>query len=156
MAAVNKLKKKFDDVIGVTWYYNPYFTHHTNTNHISIYMGVEEGKSPWLRLMMSYYGEDWIFFENAYLSYDGHTKEIYFDKYEDKKTDHYTSCWEWIDVPVDDSIHSFLTEMINGKVLKMRLSGKYAKTKTLSVAEINGIRDVLLAYDVLKNGIETD
>ena len=46
--------------------------------------------------------------------------------------------------------------MINGKVLKMRLSGKYAKTKTLSVAEINGIRDVLLAYDVLKNGIETD
>lgn len=34
--------------------------------------------------------------------------------------------------------------------IEMRLRGKYTKTKTLSTAEINGIKDVLLAYDVLK------
>lgn len=156
MSAVNKLKKKFDDVSGITWYKNPYFVHYNDSNHTSLYIGVQEGSSPWLRLKMSYYGEDWIFFEKAYLSYDGKTKEIFFNKYEDKKTDNYTTCWEWIDVSVDDPTLSFLKEMVNGKTLKMRLSGKYSKTKTLSTAEINGIKDVLLAYDVLKNGIETD
>ena len=40
--------------------------------------------------------------------------------------------------------------MVNGKSVKMRLSGKYSKTRDLSVNEIKAIKDVLLAYDVLK------
>lgn len=152
MRAVNKLRKKYDDVSGITWYYNPYFTHYNNTNRTSVYMGQKDG-SVWLRLEMSYEGEDWIFFENAYLSYDGKTKQIYFDKYRDKETDNDTRVWEWIDVSVDSDILSFLREMVKGKSVKMRLSGKYTKTRNLSVNEIRGIEDVLLAYDVLKNGI---
>lgn len=151
MQAVNKLKKKFDDVSGDTWYSNPYFTHYTNTNLTSLYIG-QSGSSVWLRLQMSYYGDDWIFFETAYLSYDGQTKVIEFDKYKDKETDHDSSVWEWIDIRVDDDLLAFLREMSNGKSIKMRLSGKYTKTRNLSAKEINGIKDVLLAYDVLKNG----
>ncbi len=152
MQAVNKLKKNHDDVSGNTWYYNPYFTHYNNSNHTSIYIGKGKTGKPWLRLKMSYYGEGWIFFEHAYLSYDGNTLEIPFDKYDDKKSDNYTECWEWIDVGVNDRILSFLKEMVNGKSVKMRLSGKYTKTRTLVKNEIDGIRDVLLAYDVLLNG----
>ena len=113
MSAVNKLKKKFDDVSGITWYSNPYFEHYNDSNHISLYIGVQEGYSPWLRLKMSYYGEDWIFFENAYLFYDGKTKEIFFNEYQDKKTDNYTTCWEWIDVSVDNSTLSFFNSSLN-------------------------------------------
>ena len=105
----------------------------------------------WLCLRMSYYGDDWIFFENAYLSYDGNTKEIIFDKYKDKETDSDTEVWEWIDVPVLDDLLKFLEEMSKGKVLKMRLSGKYTKTRSLSSKEINAMKDILLAYDVLRN-----
>ena len=36
---------------------------------------------------MSYTGDDWIFFENAYLSYEGNTLEIKFDKYRNKETE---------------------------------------------------------------------
>ena len=38
------------------------------------------------------------------------------------------------------------------KSLKMRLSGKYTETRNLSQKEIMGIKDVLLAYDVLRMG----
>ena len=152
MQAVKKLKKEYDDIEGITWYYNPYFTHYNNSNHVSVYMGQRKNGTPWLRLKMSYYGDGWIFFENAYLSYDENTLEIPFDKYKDKETDNYTECWEWIDVRVSDRILSFLKEMINGKTAKMRLSGKYTKTRTLPKNEIDGIRDVLLAYDVLLQG----
>lgn len=152
MQAVNKLKKKYDDVSGTTWYYNPYFTHYNDSNRASVYMGKKENGKPWLRLKMSYYGDGWIFFENAYLSYDGNTLEIPFDKYKDKESDNYTSCWEWIDVSVNDRILTFLKKMVDGKSVKMRLSGKYNETHTLSKKEVDGIRDVLLAYDVLLHG----
>ena len=150
MQAVSKLKKKYDDVSGTTWYYNPYFIHYTNSNLTSIYIGQKEGEV-WLRMVMSYYGDDWIFFKNAYLSYDGKTKDISFDEYRDKKTENDSSVWEWIDVSVDRDILSFLKQMVNGKSVKMRLSGKYTKTRNLTTKEINGIKDVLLGYDVLLN-----
>lgn len=152
MQAVNKLRKKLDDVSGITWYENPHFTHYNDINSTSIYIGKNEN-SVWLRLKMSYDGEDWIFFENAYLSYDGHTQEIYFDRYNNKKSDNSGgSVWEWIDVQVDTNLLTFLKSMVNGKSVKMRLSGKYTKTRNLSTNEIKAIKDVLLAYDVLTKG----
>jgi hypothetical protein len=63
--------------------------------------------SVWLRLKMSYTGDDWIFFENAYLSYDGITREFPFNKYKDKESDNSGGdVWEWIDLSVssDDAV----------------------------------------------------
>lgn len=152
MQAVNKLKKKYDDVSDITWYQNPYFTHYTNTNLTSIYIG-KDASSTWLRIKMSYTGDDWIFFEKAFLSYDGNTKELYFDQYQDKKSDNGSGdVWEWIDIKISDDLLSYLRQMVNGKSIKMRLSGKYTTTRNLSAKEINGIKDVLLAYDVLTQG----
>ena len=154
LQAVNKLKKKHDDVSGITWYYNPYFTHYNDANLTSLYIGKEDSKV-WMILKMSYSGDDWIFFENAYLSYDGNTREISFNEYQDKESDNSGGeVWEWIQVGVDDYLLSFLREMVNGKSIKMRLSGKYTKTRNLSVNEIQGIKDVLLAYDVLKEEVK--
>lgn len=151
LKAVNKLKKSVDELSGTTWYKNPYFTHFTNSNLTSLYIG-KSGSTVWLRLLMSYTGDNWIFFENAYLSYEGNTKEIYFDKYDDKETEVGNGgVWEWIDVVVDDSDLDFLKQMAESKDCKMRLSGKYSKTRNLSLNERKAITDVLLAYDVLRN-----
>ena len=149
LRSLNKLKKNFDDVSGITWYKQPYFTHYSNTNLTSIYMG-EKGSSKWLILTMSYKGDDWIFFDNAILSYDGNSKTILFDKYDEKKTDHSGgSVWEWIDVSVDNGLESFLREFAKSKNAKMRFSGKYTKTRTLTYNERRGIVDVLNGYDAL-------
>ena len=149
LRSLNKLKKNFDDVSGITWYKQPYFTHYSNTNLTSIYMG-EKGSSKWLILTMSYAGDDWIFFDNAILSYDGNSKTISFDKYKDKETDNSGgSVWEWIDVSVDNGLESFLREFAKSKNAKMRFSGKYTKTRTLTYNERRGIVDVLNGYDAL-------
>ena len=152
MQAVNKLKKEYDDVSGITWYYNPYFTHYDNVNRTSLYIGQNQTKT-WLRLKMSYEGEDWVFFERAYLSYDGETKEIFFNEYDDKKTDNGYGgrVWEWIDVSVDDSMLAYLENMVKGKSLKMRLSCKYSNTHNITGNEKKALEAVLLAYDVLIN-----
>lgn len=153
LQAVNKLKKKYDDVAAITWYHNPYFTHYNDSNNMSIYMGKRDSGRPWLRLRMSYYGENWIFFEKAYLSYDGNTREIPFDKYDDKETENSGGyVWEWIDVAVDSNLLEYLKKMVDGKVVKMRLTGKYTHDKTLTATEVNALKDMLLGYDVLLNG----
>jgi hypothetical protein len=148
LKALNKLRKNYDDVSGITWYKQPYFTHYTNTNLTSIYMG-DNGSSRWLRLIMSYEGDDWIFFERAYLSYEGNTKEIVFNKYDDKETENDGSVWEWIDLTVTKDVEMFLREFAKSKSAKMRLMGKYTKTRTLTYNERQGILDVLNGYDAL-------
>ena len=152
MTAVKKLKKEYDDISGITWYYNPYFTHYNNDNKTSLYIGQNNSKI-WLRLKMSYEGDDWIFFDNAYLSFDGETKEIFFNKYRDKETDNGYGgrVWEWIDVSVNDELLVFLKNMVKGNTLKIRLSGKYTDTRNITGNEKKALEDILLAYDVLIN-----
>jgi len=153
LKALNKLKKNFDDINGTTWYKNPYFTHYTNSNYTSIYIGNKPNIS-WLRLTMSYTGEDWIFFEKVFLSYDGNTWEVPFDKYKEKETDNGGGVWEWIDVSVPEHRIEFLMGLANSKNAKMRLSGKYTKTRNLTWNERQGIKDVLNGYKALKDGIK--
>lgn len=153
LEAVNKLKSNFDDVTGTTWYYNPYFTHYNNRNLCSLYIG-KKGHQVWLCLKMSYYGDSWIFFEHAYLSYNGNTYNIPFNEYEDKESDSDTKTWEWITILVNDDLLKFLQMAIKSDNIKMRLSGKYTKTRNLSENEKQGLKDVLLAYDVLLNEVK--
>ncbi|WP_236979941.1 hypothetical protein [Membranihabitans maritimus] len=149
LRALNKLRKKHDDVAGTNWYKNSYFTHYNNRNLTSLYMG-HKNNFEWLRLKMSYAGDDWIFFDEAYLSYDGNTIEVEFDKYDHKETDNSGGdVWEWIDVPVSDKIVDFLRRFCQSKNAKMRLSGKYTKTRTLTWNERQGIKDVLNGFDAL-------
>lgn len=152
MKAVDVLRKNYDDVNGIMWFYSKQTNHRVWSNMASLYIGQDNSKV-WLRLKMSYYGNDWIFFENAYLSYDGNTFAIPFDRYSDKKTENSGGMvWEWIDVGVDSGLLSYLHEFVKGGAPKMRLSGKYTHTRNLTTKEIKSMQEILLAYDVLKNG----
>jgi len=152
LRALKKLKKESDDISGVTWYYNPYFTHYNNRNNVSVYIGKRESSKPWMRLKMSYNGDDWIFFEKAFLSYNGNTLEIPFDKYDDKESDNSGGeVWEWIDVSVTPEIETFLRDLANSTNPKMRLSGKYTETRNLTYTEKKAIRDVINGYQSLKD-----
>lgn len=151
LTSLNKLKKETDDVSGITWYRQSYFTHYNNKNLTSIYMG-QKDDSIWLRLRMSFEGDNWIFFEHAYLSYEGNTIEIAFDEYDEKESDNNGgSVWEWIDVQVTNDILKFLRNCMNSPEAKMRLSGKYTKTRTLTENERKGIIDIINGYDALKD-----
>jgi hypothetical protein len=153
LASLNKLTKKHDDVSGFTFYFQPYFEHYTNTNLTSIYIAKQDS-SIWLNLRMSYKGKNWIFFENAYLSYEGNTIAIPFNRFEDKDSDNGGgSVWEYLDAAVTDDILIFLRKFAYSTDAKMRLSGKYTETRTLTWNERQGIIDVLNGYDALKNEI---
>jgi hypothetical protein len=137
--SLNKLKKEYDDISGITWYTQPYFTHYNNSNLTSIYFG-QKGNNLWLRLKMSYKGDDWIFFNRAFLSYEGNTKEIMFDEYLDKESDNaYGAVWEWIDVAVPEDLENFLKALARSKMdtVKSKVTVYYIGEKRVSESEYN-------------------
>lgn len=153
-ASLTKLKKEYDDIRDITWYYQRYFTHYTNVNRTSLYIGHTKGLSPSIRLKMSYMGDDWIFFENAYLSYDGNTKEIFFDRYKERKSDNGDGdVWEWLDVSINDNDIAWFKSFAASPNAKMRLTGKYTNTRTLTSQERQGILDIIAGYEYLKENI---
>ena len=151
LSAVNKLKKNTDDVSGNTFYQTKRFTHYNNENLVSLYIGFKT--SAWLRMKASYYGDDWIFFDKMYLSYDGNTREIIFNQYQDKDSDNGSgNVWEWVDIAVDKALIDYLGAFLDSENAKIRFQGKYTNTRTLSKKEKTAMKEVLLAFDVLTNG----
>lgn len=149
LAAVGKLKKKYDEIEKRTWYEQPYFTHYIDVNKVSLYIG-DSDITTWLRFKASYHADDWIFFKEVYLYYDGTTYKIPFDEYKDKETEVGGGVSEWIDISVKDEFLQHLKASVNAKEVKIRFSGKYTKDRSLSKTERQGIKLVLTAYDVLK------
>jgi hypothetical protein len=142
---IERLKKKKDEVSGITWYQQSYFIHYTNSNLLSLYIG-EKSDNVWMRLKASYYGENWIFFDSCLLSYEGNTFQVSFDQYRDKKTENDTKVWEWIDIKVNDKLLEYLGDYIYSTKPLIRLSGKYEKTRELTKDELLGLQDVYEAY----------
>lgn len=149
--ALNKLKKKHDDISGTTLYTQAYFTHYVNNNNVSLTIGTQNESSHTLSLMMSYAGSDWIFFKKVYLSYEGNTLEIEFDEYQNKKTDIYDGgICEWINIIPSGQQIVFLEKLAKSVDAKVRYSGKYTKDRKLTNNERKGISDIIQAYHALR------
>jgi hypothetical protein len=148
--ALKNLRSEPDDISGITWYYPKSFKHSLIKTLSSLYMGADENRT-WVRLRMSYGGDNWIFFDKAYLSYDGNTMEVPFDQYGDKKTENSSgSVWEWIDISLPTGAPEFLETLAQSENAKMRLSGKYSVTRDLSQKEKDAMLEILQGYQALK------
>jgi len=84
----------------------------------------------------------------------GKQRNKLFDKYDDKETENDGGVWEWIDLTVTKDVEAFLRDFAKSKNAKMRLSGKYTRTRNLTWNERQGIRDVLNGYDALNQEIK--
>lgn len=145
-----KLKKRKDEFEGITWYKTTSFNNGNVSNKIYVYVGETE-RNAWTRIYVSYFGEDWIFFDKIIFLVDGDPIELQFDDYKDKKTEVVSGgVYEWVDVPgADYSI--LLSRIIMAETVKVKLSGKYSYSWTLSKSEKEGIKDAVYGYYYLKS-----
>jgi hypothetical protein len=144
--AFSQLKKNEDKFERTTWYKNSYFTHDASSNHLSLYIGQKENDI-WLRLFISYYGSDWIFFDKVQLLIDNYSCTIPFNQYKDKDTDNSGGkVWEWIDVPVDETLITSIGTLGTADKASIRLSGKYSDERDITPTEKKAFQQVLDGY----------
>ena len=149
--ATSKMRKKTDDMNGISWYHDKSSPRYTNRNGFFAYIGKKENSSPWLRFAIQYAADDWLFIEKYIIKVDDKTYTIAEEKYGEIETDNGSGgIWEWLDRAVDQNELEIIKAVANGKNVKIRYVGKqYHKDRTITSAQKKALRNVLDAYEAL-------
>lgn len=150
--ATSKMRKEYDEMKGITWYYDKTSPQYVNSRSaLYAYIGQEEVGEPILRLVITYTSEDWLFIEKYLIKVDERTYTISEDSYGEIKTDNgYGGVWEWIDRAVSDTEYEILNAIANGKAVKIRYEGsEYYKDRDITSSEKQALKNVLDAYKSL-------
>ena len=149
--ATKKMRVKIDDMNDVTWYYDKTSPQYTNYNGFYAYIGTSKGNKPWLRLVIQFAADDWLFIEKYIIKIDGQTYNISEESYGEIKTDNGSGgIWEWLDRKVGYSEYQIIKAVANGKDVKIRFNGKdYYKDKTITAQQKKALQNVLDAYEAL-------
>jgi len=148
--ATKKLRTKYDDIKGITWYYDKGTPQYTNYNTFHLYMGKEKTGNPWLRFRIQYTADDWLFIQSYVIKTDNDSYTIS-TSYGEVETDHGSGdIWEWYDVPMNNRIYNIVKDVIKSKTVKLRHNGKqYYKDRTITEKEKQGLQNMLDAYEAL-------
>lgn len=120
--ASQKMRLKTDEVTGVTWYKDKTTTTYVNVNSIHLYFGKKEGSSPFLRLVIQYTGENWVFVDSYAIKADDQSFTIS-PKYGEVERDNDTKVWEWYDTSVSSAEAAMLNAIIESDKVIIRHQG---------------------------------
>lgn len=150
----SQFRSEHDQVLQVTWYYPSSAPKYINTNSCFIYMGKDDGDYPYYRLrwIMSYAGNDWIFFDNIIINIDGTNYYKTFDYFEVNRDNNYGGVWEYVDIFVTSEDIEILNAIANSEQTIIRFQGDtYYYDKTVTQTEKDGIQSILNVYNAVKN-----
>lgn len=141
-------REKYDEFNKITWIEHNNVPRFINSRGFYTYIGLDENGDPTLRLVIRYYGEDWLFISKILVKPDDALFEIYPDKME---RDNDSDVWEWMDIVPNDDNLAMLVSVISSKNTKVRFEGKqYYKDWTLTPREIKGLGDTQKYYSLLR------
>ena len=149
---LNAMRKKTDDVRGITSYTHQDTTEFVNTrSDCYCYFVSAKSAKPSLRLQIQYVAEDWLFIRRFVIKADDETFTLAATGLRDVERDNSAGkIWEWHDRPVGTKEREMLEAITKSKRVILRFEGdKYQKDRDLSDSEINRIRTVLTAYRIM-------
>ncbi len=149
--AISRLRRDEDRVEGITWFKHPNQPRYTNSRSTAyLYIGRKgENGRPWLRLRVQYTGSNWLFVDSVIAWYDGEKSPLVSGRFD---RDNYTDVWEWIDVRPSANQIEVLKSLANSNEAILRFEGtQYHRDATLSGGDKRAIREMLLAYEVMRD-----
>ena len=143
---LNNLSQKYDEFQNITW-----VTNKRVENNISVYGGFDGKtyiKPMFYRLVVSYSGKDWIFFEKMIVITDSGRHVIDFPKLEQKTDVGYGYVYETYDVFLDNINKGIVRAMVNSDNVKIRLEGREnVYDFTLTKADKAGLKTMIDLMD---------
>ena len=150
--ATKKMRKSYDDVRDITWYYAKSSPRYSNRNSFHLYVGKRTGSSSAsLRLLIQYTADDWLFIDNYIIVVDGVNYTISEEKSGEITTDHSGGkIWEVLDRSVSESEYEIIKAVANGKKVKIRHNGsKHYRDRTITSREKQALKDVIDVWESL-------
>lgn len=153
--ALRNMRTKYDEVEGMTWYYDKNSPKFINSrSDISLYMGKKAGSEPWLRFIVSYAADDWLFIERFVIKADGQSFTLEPPQYGEgalERDNGYGGIWEWLDVNAEGQHIEIAKAVANSRKAIIRYDGKqYYKDRVVTATEKQAIRNILAAKQALE------
>lgn len=148
--ATQKLRRKHDEMTDVTMFHDRSTPRSLQANNFHIYIAQMGKSKPYLRFQTQYTGDDWLFIENYIIKTETESFTIEPEYGKVNRDNGYSGVWEWYDAFVDDKIYNIISNIIQSKNVRLRYNGKqYYKDRNMSNSEIQGIKNVLDAYEAM-------
>ena len=126
------------------------FIHHKLEGRDYPYLAITADNLLSMRIVMKYYGSNWIFFDKIIFLCNDETFEVK-DLDVDRKIGGPDSVYETADFRVDNSLYTFFYKAFqSGKDIEYQLSGKYTSNGKLKSSEIKVFLSVFYLYSKLK------
>jgi hypothetical protein len=151
--AVAQLKKEHDEFQHVTWYKDRSYPEYANSNAFQAYIGKsDEGGAPYLRMLLRYSGDDWLFVQTFEILADGQQFMVNpGGHFKVERDNGEGDVWEWYDANVTDADMRMLRAVAGSNTAKLRYNGQqYSQDRTITSSEKAALRRVLSAYEALQ------
>ena len=114
------------------------------------YLG-QDSTHTWLRLVLNYTGDDWVFFKQILMNIDGEQHQKSFSYFDVVRDNSGGRVWEYIDLDVsNDSDVEWLWDIANSAETIIRFQGDdYSHDMTVTDVDKAVIRDCLTVYEAL-------
>lgn len=148
--ALKNMRKKYDEVTEITWFYDKTSPQYTNRNSFFLYIGQDSKNNRWLRLRIQYTGDDWVFIEKYIIKCDDSSYTIDTEYQEVKRDNSGGAVWEWLDKSPSQSELDMINSIIKSKKTILRCKGdQYHYDREISQNEKQALQSILDAYAAL-------
>lgn len=154
------LSPSYDDFRELTFYYSTNTSRVISDNEVNskvdngmyLYMPHKDDSTS-LRVVLKYHGYDWIFFNEVQIKTGGKIYDFPIVEDDIKRDVGGSKVLETYDTGVTDDILDILNKIKENNDCTIRFSGEKTNTVEMTAEELQGIIDVLSAYEDIQNGI---
>jgi len=149
-AATKKMRKSYDEVQEITWYYDKSSAQYVNQNNFYIYIGTKKDGSAWLRLKIQYAAANWIFINQYIFKVDEKTFEINAGEFGVERDNNGGGIWEVYDIDLNKDNYEMVKAIISSKKTIIRHQGdEHYADRVITAKEKQGLQNVLDTYEAL-------
>lgn len=148
--ATQKMRKQYDEVQEITWYFDKNSPKYVNVNSLYLYMGSKRDSTPTLNLKIQYAADDWVFINKYIFKVDGKAYDIYTGDFGVTRDNNEGGIWELYDVELDQNNYEMIKAIISSKKTIIRHQGdEHYSDRVITSTEKQGLKNVLDAYEAL-------
>ncbi len=148
--STKKMRKQYDEVQEVTWYFDKSSPQYANVNSFYVYIGTKKDSLPGLRLKIQYTADDWIFINKYIFKVDNKTFEIDTGDFGVTRDNNGDGIWELYDVELSKENYDLIKAIISSKKTIIRHQGdEHYSDRVITSTEKQGLKNVLDAYEAL-------
>jgi flagellar biosynthesis GTPase FlhF len=147
--ALSKMEKDHDEVENIDWYYaKKILSRYGNYAPLYLYIGIQKYKKPWIRMVLKYRSDTWLFVDNCKINIDGINYTLSTEKFE--RDNNTSGVREWSDVSPSDQDIAIIRRIIASKKTIIRFLGdKGVEDRILDKDEKQALADALDAFEFL-------